>query len=168
MRAQPDAVAEHLLTAALVDLGDSLDHLGDRDGSCEPGRAVCRSPDLLDGCLFTWRHRYLTAGPRPIDVRWGELLYDLASSAVAPWGSCYPSESVDLVGILRCSSAEAHVIVRAEGVRIFQFPYETWPSGIHTGAWGSICGGLHLSPGGRVHRYTDEGWVSLDRPGHVT
>lgn len=161
MRARP-AVAERLLTAALVDLGDSLEHLGEATFSTDgPSKAVCASPDLLDGYVAAdARDRYLTAGKRAIDVRWGELLYDLASSAFSPWGSSYPASSVALVAILRCATDEAHVIVRADGVHIFQFPYATWPSGIHAGAWDVICALIHEAPHGRVHRCSAHGWGS--------
>ena len=161
VRQYPAAVPDSLVAAALADLGDSLEEIGQAQESSEGSRAIISvSPHLLDGVFFGEGEAvcHVPAGERPLDTRWGELLYDLASSAFFPWGSSSSSESIELVGILRISSHESYVAVRKDGVHIFQFPYDSWPSGIHMGAWDGICAYLGESPMGHVHRYADHGW----------
>lgn len=154
-----------ILDAALADLGDALDHLGSGGSSFLSPRSVAAARgELLEAAFFGESNSfsYVSAPPRPQDRRWGELLYDIASVAFAPWGKSFGSVGADIVGLIRVCPEEAHVIVRVENLHIFQFPYSAWPSGIHMGAWESICEYLAVSSREEhVHRYVESQWVSV-------
>lgn len=157
-------VAERLMASALADLGDSLSELRERRcGARDAADVVAPDvvPDRLDAMFFGEGAEVVCvpANARALDIRWGELLYDLASSALAPWADTWDEAGAILVGVLRPSADEAHVIVHRHAVHIFEFPYDSWPSGIHMGAWESILGGLaEADPAVRVHRWADAGW----------
>lgn len=163
MRKYSIDVPERLLAAALADLGNSLARVGGPVPVREPPRPMdgAQRP-LLDGAFFgdEGEVSYLAAGARPLDQRWGELLYDLGSNAFFSWGSSGDATDIDLVGIARVSGSAARVIVRnGDDLHFFTFAYASWPSGIHRGAWDSICGQLGRSPGNHLHLYTESGWA---------
>lgn len=161
---EPSWVAERLMAAALADLGDSLSDLGEPHRGARGASDVVAPdvvPDRLDAMFFGEGAEVVCvpAYARALDIRWGELLYDLASSALAPWADRWGDTSTTLVGVLRPSAHEPHVIVHRHAVHVFEFPYDSWPSGIHMGAWGTILGGLaEAEPSAPVHRWADAGW----------
>ena len=162
----PNGSVERLVTAAVAELQDSpLDSLSD-DPALPGSRGTHNPPgecNLLDAVFFgdEGNVSYVPATSRPLSARWGEFLYDLSNSALAPWGDRIGGEQVRLIGILRLSMDEGHVFVRATSeMHVFKFPFDTWPSGMHMGAWVAICSYFGGPREGKLeHRYGLSGWV---------
>lgn len=161
-----DAAVERLVNSAAAELqGPSVDPVVCESTSLDVGIANDHpgGGELLDAVFFGDEGTVacVSATSRPPSARWGELLYDLSNSALAPWGARCGGAQVRLIGMLRLSANEGHVFVIAHSeMHVFKFPFDAWPSGIHMGAWDAICTYLSDPQAGRLeHRYSLSGWV---------